>query len=72
MQLLESDHLLLVVDDGKEMIVYLDRAMAISQALMRTPKKKWNFPWIAGKVVIAYDEIKRLLIVVSAFSSQVR
>jgi hypothetical protein len=64
--------LLLVLDDGKEMTVYLDRAIAISQAVMRAPKKKWHFPWLAGKVVIAYDEIKRMLIVVSVPNSQVR
>jgi hypothetical protein len=47
------------------MKVYLDRAVAISQAVKREPKKKWYISKLGANPVIAYDESKRMLIVVS-------
>jgi hypothetical protein len=54
------------------MKVYLDRTVAISDAVMREPKKKWNLPKLAANAVIAYDEVKRMLIIVSVPGMQVR
>jgi hypothetical protein len=70
-QLLESDHLLLVVDDGESMKVYLDRTVAISEAVRREPKRKWNLPKLSANAVITYDEVKKMLIIVSVPGTQV-
>jgi hypothetical protein len=63
--------LLLVVDDGDNMKVYIDRPFAISEAIIREPKKKWNLPKLAANPVLVYDEAKRMLVIVSVPGSRV-
>jgi hypothetical protein len=60
-----------VVDDGDNMKVYIDRPFAISEAIMREPKKKWNLPRLAANPVVVYDEVKRMLVIVSVPAPQV-
>jgi hypothetical protein len=55
----------------QNMKVYLDKRVAISEALVREPKKKWPLSKISANSVIAYDEVKRLLIVVSVLETLV-
>jgi hypothetical protein len=70
-QLLETDHFLLAVDDGENMKVYLDKTVAISESVSREPKKKWNLQKLAANAVIAYDEVKRMLVIVSVPDTRV-
>jgi hypothetical protein len=59
-----------MVEDGENMKIYIERMVVISEAVKREPKKKWNLAKVANPV-IAYDEVKRMLVVVSVPGSQV-
>jgi hypothetical protein len=60
-----------MVEDGENMKIYLDRMVAISEAVKREPKKKWNLAKLPN-AVIAYDEVKRMLVLASVPGMQVR
>jgi hypothetical protein len=59
-----------MVEDGENIKIYLDRMVAISEAVKREPKKKWNLAKLPN-AMIAYDEVKRMLVLASVPSSQV-
>jgi hypothetical protein len=59
-----------MVEDNDNMKIYLERMNAISGAVGREPKRKWNLTKLPN-AIIAYDEVKRILVVVSVPLSQV-
>jgi hypothetical protein len=61
----------MLVDDGEYMNVYLDKPHAISSAVGREPKKKWNLQRLGVNPVVVYDEVKRLLAIASVPGMQV-
>ncbi|KAI9571051.1 hypothetical protein HD554DRAFT_2017581 [Boletus coccyginus] len=66
-QLLEGERLLLVVaDHAGNLIVYLDRLEAIDGAILRSRGKFLNCEKIGHKFLLAYDESKQMLAVVSS------
>ena len=71
--MLEGEKLLLVVADrAGNLSVYLDRLEAIDGAISRNRRKSLNREKIGHKFLLAYDESKKMLAVVSSDKVRVR
>ncbi|KAI9455502.1 hypothetical protein HD554DRAFT_2207426 [Boletus coccyginus] len=67
-QLLEGERLLLVIADrARNLSVYLDRLEAMDGAISRSRGKFLNREKIGDEFLLAYDESKQMLAVVSSF-----
>jgi hypothetical protein len=64
--------LLLLVDDGDNVKAYIEMPYRISEAVKRDPKKKWDIPRLGNNPIVVYDELKRMLVIVSVPGQQVR
>ena len=64
-QLLEGEKLLLVVADAGNLKVYLDRLAGMDDAISRGRGKVLNGEKIGQEFLLAYDESKKMLAVVS-------
>jgi len=62
-QLLAADHVLLVIDQGEKIGVYLDILSRINNALSNNLRKKSiDKSRVGANVLVSFDETKRLLV----------